>query len=417
MRDIFISYVHEDREIAEELAAKFEEAGYTTWYYTRDNLSGDYVKEITEAIGQCQAFALIISPNSVNKPNQVYPEIVQAHEGGKTLIPLRSNISHPDFKKLRPEWAFMLASRVTTEAPPGGIGAIVPGIVKNLREEGKLPNPDATGPLSAQTSIAEALRSPIRPDPKTAEAKPPTRLKYYMAAVAALALIGLIAGYFLINSPPPQPEHELFTGIYTDNFDKVNFWTPPIPALLVQNNSLHLEEQSLIYVSEDKLWAGDFIMQFHLKLQNAGGAAWAVRVKDPNNYYFFYLAGPESGEEEQGYFYTYKVRDGSQPVLTKPAEKATMFKLTPNDEYVIYVFAKGNEIAHKINPVSDSAPMDSEDELDGWPLGYFKDSNDPFLEGSVGFLTWGQEKFSVVAPLTVIPGCEKLPKFVLSQQQ
>src|SRR5262245_3671694 len=37
----------------------------------------------------------------------------------------------------------------------------------------------------------------------------------------------------------------------------------------------------------------EFYLNFDLKLINAGGAAWAVRAKDSDNYYLFYLSGNE----------------------------------------------------------------------------------------------------------------------------
>jgi hypothetical protein len=40
MREVFISHVEEDRDIAIETAQGLEALGYTTWYYERDSLPG-----------------------------------------------------------------------------------------------------------------------------------------------------------------------------------------------------------------------------------------------------------------------------------------------------------------------------------------------------------------------------------------
>ena len=66
MGHIFISHVERDAAIMQQIANGLEAAGYTTWYFERDVVPGtSYLIQITEAIEQCRALVLVISPNAL----------------------------------------------------------------------------------------------------------------------------------------------------------------------------------------------------------------------------------------------------------------------------------------------------------------------------------------------------------------
>ena len=128
----------------------------------------------------------------------------------------------------------------------------------------------------------------------------------------------------------------------------------------------------------------DFIMQFHLKLTNAGGAAWALRVKDSNNYYLFYLSGPAG--LFPGRFNTYIVRDSKfdpqRPVYSFPVLET----LRAGGQYIIEISVLKDKIEHKITPSSTGVAVQ---------LSVFTDPNNLFPVGSIGFRTVANEAFSI----------------------
>jgi hypothetical protein len=128
----------------------------------------------------------------------------------------------------------------------------------------------------------------------------------------------------------------------------------------------------------------DFIMQFHLKLTNAGGAAWALRVKDSNNYYLFYLSGPDGLFPKR--FNTYIVRDNKfdpqKPVSSFPVLETLM----AGGQYIIEISVLRDKIEHKITPSATGVAVQ---------VSVFTDTNNLFPVGSIGFRTIANESFSI----------------------
>lgn len=128
----------------------------------------------------------------------------------------------------------------------------------------------------------------------------------------------------------------------------------------------------------------DFIMQFHLKLVNTGGAAWTVRVKDSRNYYLFYLSGPGGMFPKR--FNTYVVRDNNLDLQNPINSDAVLHDLGPGSQYTIDISVSGNKIEHKITPTATGVSE---------TLGSFEDPNNVFTIGSIGFRTVASEVFSI----------------------
>lgn len=225
---------------------------------------------------------------------------------------------------------------------------------------------------------------------------PPVRSKRLLIAIAAgILLLCAAMAYFLLKPTPTVPK--LATGEFSELFLDLGRWTPPPSGWTIIDERLHIEDQPRIGFPAGMSF-GDFTMTFHLKLTNAGGAAWALRIKDPDDYYLFYLAGPESNQKDLSYFYAYIVRAGKlgHPISSIPVTT----KLTAGGEYTINITARKNEITHSINSADDP----SADSL-GDPLGYFKDEDSTYMIGGIGFRTVGSERFSVdelyVRPLEI----------------
>jgi len=128
----------------------------------------------------------------------------------------------------------------------------------------------------------------------------------------------------------------------------------------------------------------DFVMAFHLRLDDGRGAAWAVRAKDPKNYYLFYLSGPKGLFPNR--FSTYVVKDGvldpQNPVQSVPV----ITNLTLRGEYQIEIRGTKDVIEHIITPTETGRPEN---------LSVFQDPDKTFLYGGIGFRTVGPEQFSI----------------------
>jgi hypothetical protein len=141
-RQIFLSYAEEDTDIAEQAASSLEAAGYSVWYYKRDYIGGsEYAEVLMEQIECCRAFAVVISPASINS-NQVNNELLVAHEGDKKIFPLLCNITHKELKESKPTWRFYIGGATGIEISPEAIPMSVPGILKGLKYLGIEPQFD-----------------------------------------------------------------------------------------------------------------------------------------------------------------------------------------------------------------------------------------------------------------------------------
>lgn len=172
---------------------------------------------------------------------------------------------------------------------------------------------------------------------------------------------------------------------FSDDFDvpKPDLWTMPASGMSFKSRRLELENARAVGFPTNIRYR-DFEMHFHLQLTNAGGAAWAVRVKDANNYYLFYLSGP--GGIFPNRFNTYIVRNNEFDP-SKPARSDNVIaRLVAGGQYDIHIKARGSEIEHTITPAETGKAEN---------LGFFDDPNSTFRYGGIGFRTVASEKFSV----------------------
>jgi len=133
MKDIFISYVEQDKNFTAQLVRELEQVGYDVWYYERDSMPGQfYLSQVAEAIDNCKVFILIVSLNSLQS-QQVTNELVRAYENKKSCIPLLFDVTHEKYYQLRPDWRQCLGATVSVQIPDEGIGAIIPRIVNGLK--------------------------------------------------------------------------------------------------------------------------------------------------------------------------------------------------------------------------------------------------------------------------------------------
>lgn len=179
----------------------------------------------------------------------------------------------------------------------------------------------------------------------------------------------------LMPLPASAPFREFF-----DSPNKV--WDMPKEAK-VKDSALYLENCPRL-VSAIALRYFDFKMHFHLTLENEGGAAWAMRAKDNEDYYLFYLSGPQGAFKNQ--FNIYIVRN-NRVDLNDPVSTAKIpFSLKAKGQYEIDIKFTGNKVEHRITPADTGKEI---------TLDYSVLRDDVYLYGTIGFRTVGAEKFLI----------------------
>jgi hypothetical protein len=186
---------------------------------------------------------------------------------------------------------------------------------------------------------------------------------------------------------PVQMEHALMplpaSAPFREFFDSPNkVWDMPREAKL-KESALYLENCPRL-TSAIALRYFDFKMHFHLTLENEGGAAWALRVKDNEDYYLFYLSGPQGAFKNQ--FNIYVVRN-NRVDLNDPVSTAKVpFALKAKGQYEIDIKFTGNKVEHRITPADTGKEI---------TLDYSELRDDVYIYGTVGFRTVGAEKFLI----------------------
>ena len=241
-------------------------------------------------------------------------------------------------------------------------------------------NPAMPERLCANSSTAAPIAAPA-----VATRKAKLRL---VIALGALIIAGAITAYFTLFKSDPRP---LSTAEFHDEFINLDRWIKPVSgsgwALI--NEHLELNDQPEIIWARD-VYVEDFTMQFHLKLINDAGAAWALRAQDPKNYYLFYLSGPTGLSPNK--LITYIVRDGKR---SRIGAIAITPHLEANGEYRIEIKARKNEFIHRIR-VNFMAGEFADKELGlVFNLAHDIEQTNAFARGSIGFLTVDKERFQI----------------------
>lgn len=171
---------------------------------------------------------------------------------------------------------------------------------------------------------------------------------------------------------------------FTDDFAiGMGKWTAPPTGFSRKAGRLEVANATTVAFATGYNYR-DFYMTFYLKMVNDGGAAWAVRVKDTSNYYLFYLSGPGGLFPKR--FNAYIVRDNKFDPQNPIVSFSVLPEIKAGGEYTIEINASGSEITHKITPAATGVTEN---------LGVFKDPNNLFTIGSIGFRSVASEVFSV----------------------
>lgn len=205
--------------------------------------------------------------------------------------------------------------------------------------------------------------------------------RIYVAIVSLVVILALaVIAYIRLNREPA-----ITTGGFSDDFDLFNAsrWNMPPSGWSQSDGRLHIENAPIVVFPKDVNYR-DFVIRFHLKLTNAGGAAWAARVKDSGDYYLFYLSGPEG--LFPGRFNSYIVRKNKFDPGNHFDSVPALVNLSAGAEYDVEITSVNNVIESRITSAETGKDM---------KLGFFKDPNNVLPYGSIGFRTVGPEQFSI----------------------
>jgi hypothetical protein len=87
--DVFISYSHKDKPIADAICANLESTGFRCWIAPRDIAPGlDWPTAISNAISASRLMVLVFSANS-NSSNDVSRELILAANSNLIIIPFK----------------------------------------------------------------------------------------------------------------------------------------------------------------------------------------------------------------------------------------------------------------------------------------------------------------------------------------
>ena len=184
MHDVFISYSHIDKNIADAICSTFENRGLRCWYAPRDIQPGaDWADSIIKAIEQTKVMVLIFTSHS-NMSKQVLREVNNAVDSGVTIVPFR----------------------LTNEEPAAGMKYYLSTVhwLDAMNSELHAAIDDLYGLCRVLVDQMEGRQPAVQekkqeyPELKETKQSPPYLL-IGIIAVAALALVGML---FLLNRKP-----------------------------------------------------------------------------------------------------------------------------------------------------------------------------------------------------------------------
>ena len=271
MAQVFISYVEEDSQTAVEIAHGLEAAGYSTWYYERENAPGpSYLEEIYNAILKAQALLVLVSPRSLES-HQITVEVEQAHECAKSFIPVLFDLSHEELIH-QPCLKMAFGTTKSIELPPEGVSAILPDIVLGLQ---KL----AIVPANGQSEAVTESFAPVRKRFRGKSRKKGLRILVTSIFVAAL-FFG--ARWLYVRKMRMDLEAKIRNAVeFLDGYrDGLKYWSAPATWRVEKEGPrLRVAGPGLGFL-QDRIY-GDFQVSFDIQLLNRKGAVWVLASPGP----------------------------------------------------------------------------------------------------------------------------------------
>jgi hypothetical protein len=209
VHDVFISYSHEDKPVADAACAVLERHGVRCWIAPRDvTLGMSYGEAIMDAIANARIMVLIFSDHA-NKSPQVEREIERAVGKGRWLIPIRIEDVAPR-KSL--EYFISTSHWLDALTPPmeqhfERLADAVRNLLTSLDDQAaESPSGTTKDPAPEAASVNQFVGTPTPTQGTTAESTPAWRQPKTIAiAAAASVLLAIVAvvGYLLLGRTSP----------------------------------------------------------------------------------------------------------------------------------------------------------------------------------------------------------------------
>jgi hypothetical protein len=208
--DVFISYSHKDKPIADAICANLESAGFRCWIAPRDIAPGqDWPTAISEAITLSRVMVLVFSADS-NRSKQVGNEISLAFDNNLIIIPFKLDAIAPE-----PGKQYYLARTHWLDAmnPPTQeqIDKLVGYVRSFVPEQGSagmaLPMPVNKAPVVEALQPAPEVKhfpsQPVNVEPSGLQ-KEPKRKNIWIWGILLLAAI-ITGSFFAVRSFGSDP--------------------------------------------------------------------------------------------------------------------------------------------------------------------------------------------------------------------
>jgi TIR domain len=207
--DVFISYAHQDKALADATCAKLESEGVRCWQAPRDIAPGaDWAASIVDAIESCRVMVLIFSGHT-NRSRQVSREVQQAFDRERPVVPFRIENVAPE-KSLRyymdsVHWLDALTPPV--EQHIQRLASAVQALLNATQPDAddRMPREAEAGRVTEQEHVEEKQRAKASAELTRAEAesasRPATRWIWKAAVIFGLLIISSAISCYVWWSP------------------------------------------------------------------------------------------------------------------------------------------------------------------------------------------------------------------------